>query len=204
MSNFKVGITGGIGSGKSLVSAIFQILGIPIYNADLEARKIMINDSSVKEDIISFFGNLSYLEDGSLNRDFISSQVFHNPEKLNTLNSIVHPAVGLHFANWAKCQKAKYVLKEAALLFETGSFKQLDKTILVTAPQTLREQRVLKRDPFRSKEEVLAIMEKQWSDSEKEKLCDFIINNDEKTLIIPQVLSLHQQLLLLSSDKKPD
>jgi len=204
MNKFKVGITGGIGSGKSLVSSIFQILGVPVYNADLEARNIMLHDQSVKDNIIASFGNTAYFEDGSLNRDFISSQVFQNSEKLNILNSIVHPAVGLHFSNWAKCQKGKYILKEAALLFETGSYQQLDKTILVTAPQALREKRIIKRDPFRTPEEIKSIIDKQWPDVEKEKLCDFIITNDEKTLIIPQILSLHQQLLLISSDRTHD
>ncbi len=187
-----VGITGGIGSGKTLVSKLFAILGTPIYNADNRAKELI--NSVLIDPIISAFGSESY-EKGVLNRAFIAKQVFGNKEQLAVLNSIVHPAVAIDFENWVNLNKStEYVLKEAALLVETGSYKQLDKLIVITAPYQLRVERIRERDTFRSNEEIEKIMASQTSDKAKIELADFVINNDESSLLIPQVVELDQKL----------
>jgi dephospho-CoA kinase len=189
----RVGITGGIGSGKTTVARLFQLLGIPVYFADDEAKNLMNHDAALKQAIIAVFGEEAYNASG-LNRALISSLAFSEPDKLNALNAIVHPAVIAHGEKWMLRQSAPYVLKEAALLFESGSNKQLDFVIGVTCSTELRIDRVVGRDGS-SREAVLARMQKQMDEEEKMKLCDFIITNDEKTAIIPQVLRLHGQLL---------
>lgn len=189
-----IGITGGIGAGKSTVARVFALLGIPIYYADDRAKWLMGNAPELKQQIIAAFGEESYLPEGSLNRSFLAEQVFSNPEKTTVINGLVHPAVKADFESWAEKQDSPYVLKEAALLVETGSYKELDKLITVTAPQEVRISRVLQRDPQRSREQVLSIMDKQSSDSKKNKLADFIVTNTEDRLLIPQVLRIHEQL----------
>jgi len=189
----RVGITGGMGSGKTTVARLFQLLGIPVYFADDEAKNLMNHDPDLKHAIIAVFGEEAYNVHG-LNRAYISSLAFSEPEKLTALNAIVHPAVIAHGEKWMLRQSAPYVLKEAALLFESGSNKQLDFVIGVWCSSELRIDRVMGRDGS-SREAILARMQKQMDEEEKMKLCDFIITNDEKTAIIPQVLSLHGQLL---------
>ncbi|GGZ34233.1 dephospho-CoA kinase [Echinicola pacifica] len=189
-----IGITGGIGAGKSTVARVFALLGIPIYYADDRAKWLMGNAPELKQQIIAAFGEESYLPEGSLNRSFLAEQVFSNPEKTTVINGLVHPAVKADFESWAEKQDSPYVLKEAALLVETGAYKDLDKLITVTAPQEVRISRVLQRDPQRSREQVLSIMDKQSSDSKKNKLADFIVTNTEDRLLIPQVLRIHEQL----------
>lgn len=189
----RVGITGGMGSGKSTVARLFQVLGIPVYFADDEAKNLMNHDPVLKQAIISIFGEGAYLSN-HLNRSFISSEAFSNPQKLTALNAVVHPAVMAHGEQWMLRQTAPYTLKEAALLFESGSNKQLDLVIGVWCPMELRIDRVMNRDGS-SREEVLARMQKQMDEEEKMKRCDFVITNDEKVAVIPQVLSLHRQLL---------
>jgi dephospho-CoA kinase len=192
-----VGITGGIGSGKSTVARIFSILGIPIYYADERAKWLMANDPKLKKQIQDNFGSESYSEDGILNRSFLASQVFSDEEKVKTINGLVHPAVKADFENWANAQTAPYVLKEAALLFEIGSYKDLDKVINVSSPIRIRISRVLMRDPHRNEKQVNDIIDKQLPDEEKNKLADFVIKNTDNKLLIPQVLEIHRQLLNL-------
>ncbi len=192
----KVGITGGIGAGKSIVSQIFEVLGIPVYDADSRAKWLMNNDSDIRKAIIHLFGNESYTE-GALNRAFIARKTFHNKEKLDELNAIVHPAVGDDYIHWEKAQKSPYSLKEAALLYEAGSYKQLDLVIVVSAPEALRIKRVLKRDPQRTSEDIKAIISKQWPQEKKDSLADFVIFNDDVRLVIPQVLSIHEKIIKL-------
>lgn len=195
MSNpLQIGITGGIGSGKTLVSKIFACLGIPVYDADSHAKELMTTDGILVSQIKKEFGDLSYLNDGTLNRKYLSEVVFNNQEKLDVLNKLVHPRVGENYTQWVKSHSNKmYVLKEAALLFETGSYQALDKIIVVHAPEEVRIKRVMHRDG-RAEQQVREIIRKQMSEEEKLKRADFIIYNDESSLIIPQVLALHNRL----------
>ncbi|MBS1554567.1 MAG: dephospho-CoA kinase [Bacteroidetes bacterium] len=198
MKPLQIGITGGIGSGKSLVCKIFVCLGIPVYDADSRAKSIMTTDGILVQQIKSEFGDLAYDAHGGLNRRYLSSAVFNNPEKLNKLNQLVHPRVAEDGENWTREQIGhKYVLREAALLFESGSFKKMDKVIVVTAPEPLRVKRVLARDPQRTEEDVLKIIRSQLSEEEKTKLADFVLRNDETELLVPQVIKLHHQFLTM-------
>ena len=192
----KIGLTGGIGSGKSTVAAIFEVLGIPVYYADLEAKKMMNEDESIISTIKSTFGEESY-QSGKLNRDYISSIVFSNPDKLKQLNSIIHPATISGALNWMNDQTTPYSIKEAALIFESHSETDLDYIIGVTAPEEIRINRVMKRENI-SKEKVEARIKDQMNEIEKMNLCNFIINNDESILLIPQVISIHEHLLDIS------
>lgn len=173
-----IGLTGGIGSGKSYVASLFKAKGVPVYISDIEAKKIMASEKNVIKAIIKLFGNEAY-KNGKLNRVYIASQVFQNKEKLNRLNNIVHPAVALHFSNWLKNQNFPFVIKEAAILFETGGYKKCNHTILVTAPKEIRLQRVMKRDHI-TEIEVIKRMGNQWEDEKKIPLADFLIENIEK------------------------
>ncbi|WP_057939131.1 dephospho-CoA kinase [Algoriphagus resistens] len=190
-----VGITGGIGSGKSTVAKIFSILGIPIYSADDRAKWLMGNDERLKSQIKDAFGDKSYLPDGSLDRNFLAKTVFSDPEKVKTINALVHPAVGKDFSDWASIKTSAYVLKEAALIFETGSNLSLDYVINVSSPLKVRIARTLMRDPFRSEEQVNQIINQQLPDEQKNELADFVIRNSDNKLLIPQVLKIHQQLI---------
>lgn len=190
----KVGITGGIGTGKSFVSKIFKTMGIPFYDADLEAKLIMVKDNNIRSALIKAFGAETYFEDGSLNRAHLSKQVFDNSQRLEMLNNIVHPAVIRAGVDWSNAQNGPYSLKEAALLYESGSYKKLDYTILVTAPEELRIARVMKRDKV-SREEVLNRIQKQMPEEEKLKFADFVIHNDEQQPLLPQIINIHHTLL---------
>lgn len=190
-----VGITGGIGSGKSTVAKIFMILGIPIYSADDRAKWLMGNNEDLKNRIKEIFGSSSYLLDGSVNRTFLAETIFPNPDKIKQINSLVHPAVAQDFEKWALEQKSEYVLKEAALIFESGGNKNLDKVINVSAPLKTRVARILMRDPQRSEEQINHIIDQQLPDEQKNGLADFVIKNTENKLLIPQVLKIHQALL---------
>lgn len=192
-TTLKVGITGGIGSGKSLICKIFSKLGIPIYDADTRAKWLTNNDPEIRSKVIAQFGSESFNQNG-LDREFLANRVFNDPVQLGILNSIIHPAVGRDFDNWLNQQSSDYVIKEAALMFEAGSYKLQDKIITVSAPVELRIQRVLKRDPFRSKEQIEAIIDKQLSEEERIERSDFVIYNDENQMVIPQVIELHQKL----------
>lgn len=194
----KIGITGGIGSGKSTVSKIFELLGVPVYYADDRAKDIMVRDQILVAQLKEHFGPETYDANGALNRKYLGNIVFNDKEKLQLLNSLVHPATIRDSDQWASEQKTPYVLKEAALLFESESFHHLDRVIGVYAPQPLRIQRVMKRDNV-TREEVLARIQKQIDERIKMKLSDYVIYNDEQQLVIPQVLKLHQQLLELAA-----
>lgn len=195
----KIGLTGGIGSGKSVVAEIFKQLGVPILNADQLAKEIMQKDASVKQKLIEAFGIDAYSNDLP-NKDFIAKIVFNNPFQLSVLNSIVHPATIAASIEWASTQNAPYVIKEAALFFESGSAEGLHGIIGVNAPNALRIQRVMNRDGV-SREQVIARMNHQIDESLKMKLCDWVIKNDEQELLIPQVIQLHEKLLNLALGK---
>ncbi len=198
----KVGITGGIGSGKTTVCKIFEVLNIPIYYADDRAKKIMVENEEVISKIKSFFGEKSYSIDGQLNRNYLSKHVFRDQEKLKKLNSIVHPAVWQDTANWMQeHNSASYILYEAAILFETGSYKMMDKIITVYANKELRIKRTIERDDC-SREEVIARMDKQMDDELKKEKADYIIFNNEEDALILQVMNLHKELLKASKDLK--
>ncbi len=188
----QVGITGGIGSGKSLVCKVFAALGVPVYDADSRAKAIMTTDGILVNQIKEEFGNLAYAEDGSLNRSYLSEQIFQHPHKRDKLNALVHPRVAVDTDRWVDEQSGKvYVIREAALMFESGSYKKLDASIVVTAPEWLRIKRVLQRDPQRSEEAVRRIMKAQIPEEESRKRANFIIENDETQLILPQIIKLH-------------
>ena len=196
----QIGITGGIGSGKSLICRIFKCLGVPVYDADSHAKELMTTDGILVSDIKKEFGVLSYNVDGGLNREYLGKNVFHDPERLKALNRLVHPRVDVNYRQWVVQKKNHpYVLKEAALLFEAGTHVSLDKVIVVYADEALRIQRVLKRDPHRTADQVLAIIKNQMSDEDKLKRADFTIRNDETTLLIPQVVSLHTRFISMLS-----
>lgn len=191
----KVGITGGIGSGKTTVCKIFESLGIPVYYADERAKWLMSNDPELIQGIKKLFGDTAYDSDGNLNRSHISGIVFHDPEKLEQLNALVHPAVAKDGSTWNQAQSGvPYTLREAALIYEAGIDKHLDYVIVVTAPLEMRIQRVMNRDGV-SREAVEARIARQMPETEKVKLADFVIYNDGERALIPQVLTIHQQLL---------
>jgi dephospho-CoA kinase len=196
----KIGITGGIGSGKTMITRIFSLLGVPVYNADERAKYILHHDEEVCRQVREHFGEQSYIG-GKLNTSFLSAEVFNNEAKLQMLNSFVHPRVGIDFEQWLHEQSSAYILKEAALLYEAGSYKNLDKIIAVFSPEELRIKRVLARDPQRTESAVRAIIQKQMPDEEKVKMADHVIYNDNKQLLIPQVISLHEQFINESSGK---
>ena len=189
----RIGLTGGIGSGKSVVAKIFRLLGIPVYDADSAARTLMESDPDLRNKIRQTFGEDVY-NDEKLNRKLLASRVFGNEELLAQLNELVHPAVLEDYSEWDKRQQAPYSIREAAILFESGNWKQLDHTILVTAPEKLRIKRVLLRDN-RPEKEILDVISRQWTDEKKKPLAWKIIHNDDKQLVIPQVLTIHNQLI---------
>lgn len=190
----KIGITGGIGVGKSVVTKIFKVLGIPTYDADREAKDIMVKNNGVRQSLMETFGKDVYFEDGSLNREWLGKRVFSDAEELKKLNAIVHPAVIKDGEDWAAAQTSIYSVKEAALLFESGSYKALDFTILVVSPLELRIERVMQRDKV-DREEVLRRINKQMPEEEKEKLSDCIVYNDDEHSLIEQVMELHQKFI---------
>lgn len=190
----KVGITGGIGSGKTTVCKLFAVFGVPVYYADERAKAMTTSNASVKARIVAAFGVESYLPDGSYNRPYISGLVFKNTEKLALLNSIIHPAVIDDGIEWQKQHShLPYILKEAALLFESGTYRDLDKIIFVSAPESLKIQRVMNRDHL-SEAQVKDRIQKQMPDQEKRSKSDFLILNDGTTSLIRQVKTLHRSL----------
>jgi len=194
-SPIKVGVTGGIGSGKSTVCEMFMVLGIPVYNADNRAKALMTEDDGLIADLINAFGSDTYNEDGSLNRAYLSNRVFGKKAELNKINELVHPRVAKDFNLWADSQyEVPYVLEEAALLFESGSYRAMDKIISVTAPLQQRILRVMLRDLGRSKNQVEEIIQNQMPDNEIVKQADFVIINDDSHFLIDQVLKIHDFL----------
>jgi dephospho-CoA kinase len=192
----QIGVTGGIGAGKSLVCRIFQVLGAPIYDADTRAKLLMVRDAVLMEQVKEAFGKDAYDIDGRLNRRYLAKQVFSDAEKVQRLNQLVHPRVAEDARIWAEeRQHYPYVIREAALLFESGANARVDAVLTVTAPANLRIERVLARDPQRSREEILQIIEKQMSEEEKIAKSDYVLHNDGQHLILPQILQLHQQFM---------
>ena len=193
----KIGLTGGIGSGKSTVAKIFETLGIPVYYADDAAKELMNTDPDLKELIIKNFGANVYT-DNKLNRSYLASIVFADKLKLEILNSLTHPAT-INAANeWIALQKGPYIIKEAALLFESDAHKHLDAIIGVSSPIALRMKRVMQRDNL-TEEDVQKRINRQMDEAEKMRRCDYIIHNDESTLLIPQVLALDKKLRTMAT-----
>jgi dephospho-CoA kinase len=197
----KVGITGGIGSGKSTVCRILETLGVPVYYADARS-KMLYYKPEIREKVEQLLGPESYLEDGEPEKGFIAGKVFGNTDLLRALESILHPAVQVDFEEWVTILPANlpYICKEAALLFEAGTYKKLDKMVVVVAPVELRKARVTSRDNH-TESEFMARLEKQWTDEQRLELADFEIHNDEKQLLIPQVLELDEKLRKLALKK---
>lgn len=191
----KIGITGGIGSGKTTACKVFQLLGVPVYYADEEAKKLLDENPEVKKSIVETFGNEVTDDKGRIDRKKLAALVFNNKEHLEKLNNIVHPAVAKHFEDWLKNNHtAKYILKEAAILFESGAYKITDKVITVVAPLELKIVRAMQRDNT-DRLTIEQRIKNQLGDEEKIKRSQFIIQNDELQLLIPQVIAIHQQLM---------
>jgi dephospho-CoA kinase len=187
----RIGLTGGIGSGKSIVAKVFETLGIPVYYADDAAKKLMNTDPALKASIIKNFGEGSYTS-GDLNRKYIASIVFNDKEKLELLNSLTHPVTIRDAEEWIKRQTSPYIIKEAALLFESGAGKILDHVIGVFAPLPLRIKRVMARDGI-TEEDIMKRINRQMDEEEKMKRCDFVIINNEEELMLPQVIALDKK-----------
>lgn len=193
----KIGITGNIGGGKTTVSKIFEVLGVPVFYADDAAKKVMVDDPILINALKEAFGAEAYFNDGALNRKHIASIVFNNEAELAKLNSIVHPAVFRAFDTWVgQVRNAPYVMKEAALLFESSSYKMCDYSVMVTAPLALRLERVIQRDGL-TQAEVESRNAWQFSEEKKTLLANYIIHNDDTRMVIPQVMELHRQFLSL-------
>jgi dephospho-CoA kinase len=191
--SLRIGITGGIGSGKTMVAGIFKVLGIPVFDADSAAKEVMQTDKGLQSAIIEKFGMAVYPE-GKLDRKYLANIVFNDPFQLALLNSLVHPFAIAAAEEWAVRQNAPYTIKEAALFFEAGSAIGFDYMIGVYAPQHLRIKRAMSRDTI-TRDEVLARMNRQIQEEIKMRLCDFVIVNDDQHLLIPQVIKLHEQFL---------
>ena len=195
----KIGLTGGIGSGKSTIAAIFELLDVPVYYADDASKRLYHTDSELIKNMTEHFGEEIYTE-GVLNRSQLASIVFNDPKKLDLLNQLVHPPTIRDAEDWMKKQTAPYIVKEAALLFESGSAAGLDYVIGVTAPAALRIKRVMDRDGI-SREDVMSRMKRQIDEDIKMRLCDFVIRNDEQEMVLPQVLELHGRFMEMGNSK---
>jgi dephospho-CoA kinase len=198
----RIGLTGGIGCGKTTVARVFETLGIPVYYADAAAKRLMNEDPAIRSSLIEKFGKASYTDSGTLNRSYLASLVFEDPEKREFLNQLIHPATIADANQWLAKQQAPYALREAALLFESGAAEGLDYVIGVSAPISVRIRRVMKRDQL-SEDEVKKRMTTQLQDTIKMKLCDFVIVNDERVGLLPQVLALHEKLISLAAQPTP-
>lgn len=188
-----VGLTGGIGSGKSTVASYFEALGVPVYIADIEAKRITNTSKVVRRKVIALLGKRSYNSKG-INRTFVASKVFNEKDLLDQLNAIIHPKVRQHFARWVKKQKGSYCIKETAILFENNGYKECDYIILVTAPKEIRIERILKRDNATLKD-VKSRMDNQWLDEKKIPLADFVIENIDLEATKRQVAQIHNLIL---------
>ncbi|PIQ47086.1 MAG: dephospho-CoA kinase [Cytophagales bacterium CG12_big_fil_rev_8_21_14_0_65_40_12] len=199
---FLVGITGGIGSGKSTVCRIFETLGVPVYYADDRAKLLLKEDEVLRNEVISCFGKKSYLSNGGLNRVYLADRVFKVDSELQKLNSLVHPAVARDFQRWAQLNEHKILLKEAALLIENQTYKSMNYLITVLAPEKLRIERVLMRDAHRSKEQIRDILSKQVDDELRKSKSDLLVHNDGNRLLVPQVLKAFEKLQELALAKE--
>ena len=192
----KIGLTGGIGSGKTTIAKVFKLLSVPVYYADDASKRLYKTDKSLIQKLKAHFGEDIYNED-ELDRSKLATVVFNDPAKLELLNSLVHPPTIRDAQEWMQAQTTPYIIKEAALLFESGSTEGLDYIVGVYAPKHIRIKRVMGRDQS-SREEVLSRMNRQINEELKMKLCDYIIDNSEQELVIPHVLTLHQKFLSLA------
>ena len=191
----RVGITGGIGSGKTTVCKIFQALGISIFDADNSAKRLMAEDVALKNQLINHFGPATFGADGSLDRKYLAQKVFNNEEELTHINQLIHPFVLKDYESWLmKIPTSPYSIREAAIMLESGTYKDLDVIILIDSPDELRIKRVIQRDK-RTESEVQSIMSRQWPMEKKRKFASFIIQNNEKQFLIPQILHLHELLI---------
>lgn len=188
-----VGITGGIGSGKSTICSVFKLLGVPVFEADVEAKKLMLNSREIKVGLIDLFGADIYTKNDTLDRKKLAGIIFNDEVQLEKVNKLVHPVVRSEYKNWMLQQNTNYIIHEAAILFESGFYKMMDFNILVSAPEKIRIERVTKRDgstPIQVKERI----DKQWSDKQKRDLATLEIKNDNSDLIIPQIIKIDKQL----------
>jgi dephospho-CoA kinase len=189
-----IGLTGGIGSGKSTIAEIFKTLGVAVYNSDERARELYF-EPEIKKQVEDLLGSKAYRNKSALNKKYISEKIFSDKILLEKLNAIIHPAVGKDFETFKKDHAGdKYIVKESALLVEAGLLKTVDKLLVVTSAIALRTERIKKRDNL-TKDEIEKILKKQLSDSDKVKNADWVIENDEKKLVIPQVLKIHKSLI---------
>lgn len=193
-----VGITGGIGSGKTTISNYLKSFGIPLYVADKEAKALMNRSKVIKQKLIQLFGDEAYV-DGKLNRPFLAKMIFKDKSLLNQMNAIVHPKVASHFKRWLKKQDAPYILKEAAIIFENNLQSNYDYIITVVADENLRIERILDREDT-TLEKVKAVINNQWTDSHKKKLSDFVISNNDLDQAKKQALQIHKKLLKISAE----
>ncbi len=189
----RVGLTGGIGSGKTMVVGVFEQLGVPVYNADQRAKHLYVTDAQLKSEVIKLLGAKAY-EGGRLNRPWIAGQVFNNQTLLERLNLLVHPAVGRDFNAWIEQQYEPYIIKEAAIMFESEAHLALDEVILISAPAEVRLKRVMQRDGL-SAAEIKQRMARQWSEEQRRKLSQHEIVNDGYHLVLPQILKLHENFI---------
>ncbi len=197
----QIGVTGGIGSGKSVVCHVFRTLGIPVYEADERAKWLTEHDPILKADIIRVLGSNAYDALGRYNRVWVASQVFTNPALLGQLNAVIHPRVWSDTDAWVSQHVDKpYVIKEAALMQAAGKSNSLDKVIVVWAPIDVRLERIRQRDPHRSDEEILNIINRQASDEERAQIADYVVKNDEYQLLLPQIVRLHEEFLRQRAD----
>jgi dephospho-CoA kinase len=196
-----VGLTGGIGSGKTIASKIFEVLGIPVYQADIAAKSLMESNPILKNQLIEHFTENAFV-DGKLNRKYIADIIFNDKEKLHLINSLVHPYTIQDGIEWMKKQTTPYAIKEAALIFESGTQSNFDYIIGISSPQSMRLNRTIKRDNT-IRELILEKMENQLDEQVKMKLCDFVLQNDEKTLLTTQVIAVHEKLIALSKAQQP-
>jgi len=192
----RLGLTGGIGSGKSVIAEFFQLSGIPVYDCDLEAKRLMVESFEIRQGIISIFGTEAYV-DGKLNRPHLAGIVFQHPQLLGQLNSIVHPEVRKDYHQWCQRQKTEIIVIESAILFDSGLYHEVDKIVTVTAPEPLRIQRVMRRDNS-SESQIRDRIHNQMAESERIQRSDFVITNDDSHSIIPQLIDIIAKCRLLA------
>jgi len=188
----RIGLTGNIGSGKTIIASCFEVLNVPIFNADKEAKLLMNKDVNLKQSLIAEFGKDVFLNN-ELNRKYLSKLAFNDDLVLKRLNALVHPVIQEAFENWSIQQSGAYIIKEAAILFESNTYQSLDAIICISCPEEIRLKRILKRDDL-SEKEVRQRMSHQWAEEKKITLSDYVITNDNTSLVIPQILSVHSAL----------
>jgi dephospho-CoA kinase len=188
----RIGLTGNIGSGKTTVATCFEVLGIAVFNADKQAKLLMNKDVNLKQSLIAEFGKEVFLNN-ELNRKYLSKLAFNDDLVLKRLNALVHPVVQEAFEKWSIQQSGAYVIKEAAILFESNTYQSLDAIICISCPEEIRLKRILKRDDL-SEKDVRQRMSHQWAEEKKISLSDYVITNDNSSLVMPQILSVHSAL----------